>query len=288
MQNEADTRAAIEAGLTSAALDTRREFIPEDASSIPVVLLNAGQSLHVPKDLLAELEKRRPGPRRRSGTARHTEIESFIAHVNRFKGEPSAVFADSEKFTLTAVFDYHPAGPEVSSAAWGQHRATYCCPRSKAWVLWTENDEEMMLQEVFAQFIEDHLHDLTSGKDADGKPYPQPLDVADFARRLMVTTKGTFTRQQDRRTGAYNLVATGDTETSIPVPEAFLLGIPVFDGGALYPVAARLRLHIDQGRPRLGYALHRRADIERDAFGDVRKKVAEQTSLPVFAGAPES
>lgn len=40
--------------------------------------------------------------------------------------------------------------------------------------------------------------------------------------------------------------------------------------------------------PSFAFVMHRRGDIERDAFGEVRTEIADATGLPVFAGTPET
>lgn len=157
------------------------------------------------------------------------------------------------------------------------------CPRSRAWQTWTKLEDELLAPEAFADLIDEHLEDLTSG---DG--YPKPLDLVELGRDLRVHTKGTFEKKVDPRTGAFALVNRLDMEqSSTPVPRAFLLAIAVFDGGSLYKVEARLKLRVSEGKPGFAFTLHRRLEIERDAFGDVRKIVAEKCDLPIFAGSPE-
>lgn len=281
--------AAVRAGAEATEIARRlASCTNESVNDVPIALLNHGQRVEVLRDVVAILESRQPGPRRRKGVAAFVELGSFIEHANRFKAEESTVFADPGNFTLRAVYNYHPEGPEQDKAAWCDHGATYTCPRSEQWKTWAGADDTMMLQEAFADFIDDHILDVVGpAKGAEEKDFPQPIELVELVRGLRVHTKGQFSRRVDQRTGAFELVAKLDTETSVGIPRAFLLAIPVFEAGELYRVEARIALRIVDGQPRLGFKLHRRTETERDAFDGVRAAVKQQTGLPVFAGAPE-
>lgn len=284
--NDSGTAAAIESGRRSA--DVNRRLVVFEG--VPVVA-GADGGAAVAKDLLAELDARRPTPVRRKGTATLAELESFVEHVNRFKGPATVAFADVARFRVAAIFDYNPAGSASERdgdklAGWMEHRAVYVCPRSPEWVAWTERDGRPMTQTEFADFVEARLEDLRSGSKDD---YPKPVDVLAMARNLMVRTSGTFQRTIDPTTGTGTLIAkTEHGAESTKIHRAFLLGLRVFEGGELYAVEARVRFSLVEGRPAFSYQLYRRAELERDAFADVRAKVAEGTQVPVYAGAAES
>lgn len=282
--NDSGTAAAIESGRRSADIN-RRLVVFE---GVPLVSSNDGGAA-VAKDLLAELDARRL-PARRKGIATLAELESFVELVNRFKGPATVAFADVSRFQVSAILDYNPPGaasPSDPLAGWMQHRAVYVCPRSPEWKAWTAHEGRPMSQTEFADFVEARLEDLRSGsKDAD---YPKPVDVLAMARNLLVRTSGTFQRTIDPTTGTGTLIAkTEHGAESTKIHRAFLLGLRIFEGGELYAVEARVRFSLIEGRPAFSYQLHRRAELERDAFADVRKKVADGTKVPVFAGAAES
>lgn len=234
--------------------------------------------VEVADDIQRVIDERRVTPHRTKGTAQLTELATFVAHVNRFKIGESAVWADVSQFRLTAVYNENRStGP-----AWRDHRAEYTCPRSPAWTLWTGLDGKGLTQDQFADHIEANLEHLTHEAG-----YPPPTEILQMARDLTVLSKGTFQRQVNPTTGAGILVCKTETETgSTVIPRAFLLAIPVFDGGTPYRVDARVRFVLANGSPVFSYTLHRRTEIERDAFGDVRSAVAVDTGLPVWAGRP--
>jgi hypothetical protein len=51
---------------------------------------------------------------------------------------------------------------------------------------------------------------------------------------------------------------------------------------------ARVRFSMREGRPTFAYSLYMPEKVLKDAFNEVRNKVAADTALPVFAGSPES
>lgn len=272
-------------------IDAAREGVAADSKiaeveGMPVLVTNG--RIGVLTEALDEAERRGAAPKRRKGTSTHTELASFIEHVNRFKDADSAVFADTDDVTLTAVLDYHKAGA-TADPRWGGHRSVYSCPLSRQWTLWTGSSDRKMPQDAFAQFIEDNMDDLAApvGNGAD-KDFPMPSDVLTMARNLVIRSKGEFSRSINPTTGESSLVCRNENTTeSTKIPRAFLLGIPVFEAGALYKLEARLRMDMSSGRPLFSYVLYRPEAIKRDAFGEVRTMVKEQTQLPVFAGSPE-
>src|SRR5574343_1137110 len=217
---------------------------------IPVVFLDGEQSCDVAHGALAAADERAPTPRRREGTARHNEVDSFIAHVKRFAGADSVVFADVAAMRLTAIFDYHPAGAAIRKpndndgrASWCKHRSTYEATRSSEWLAWSAIDGKMMAQDDFGDFIEAHLEDLASGEKGEG--FPAPMAILELARDLRIHVKGRFERKLDPRTGDHSLVCRQETEsTSTSIPRAFLVGLRVFEGSSPYRLEARMRVHL--------------------------------------------
>ena len=280
--------AALEAGKQALTASERLIDIPFVADEIPMALTRNGETLRPLTEVLQLHDERATAPRRRKGIASFTELASFIDHVNRFKDAHSVIFAETEEPKLVAVLDYHEA-TAAGAPRWGQHRSVYSLPLSRAWKLWGEHDGQKMRQEVFAQFIEDHMDDLASPSGSgDDKDLPLPSELLTMARNLTINSKGTFSRSINPTTGEGALICKNENEsTSTKIPRAFLLGIPVFEAGTRYAVQARLRLDMSGGAPLFSYALYRADEIKRDAFGEVRTMAAQRTELPVLAGTPE-
>ncbi len=280
--NEMET--ILTAGMACAGAEARRF----DVDGIPMMLLDGTRGTRharVLDEALRLADERATTPRRREGQSSHHELDSFCAYVNRFKCEHSVVWADLERAKVLAILNYHPKGPEPDSTGWGDHRAQYLCPLSPQWVKRSGINGKPMTQVDFAEFIDENLHDLGGGK---GTEYPEPMKILEMARQLAVYTKGTHKRTIHPTTGDHELVCSQETTSnSTPIPRAFELRIPVFQGGELWSVEVRIQLRIREGQAVFTLNLHRVVELEREAFGEVCTKVAEAVDLPLFAGTPE-
>lgn len=291
-----DIRSAFDAGVQVGAADgtilpriTWLVHQDDPAIAVPVSIQettdgNGGVAKRVELlgTVLEALELRAGGPARRKGTVNLTEVDSFIAFLARWGSSETVIYADTAALAFTAVLDDHVAGDAIGDTSWREHRAGYACPRSPEWVAWTALDGKPMSQIEFGDLIEARLEDLTAGPNA-----PSPLDVLHVARQLTIKTKGVFQRDVNPTNGDSVLVCKTETaEGSTVIPRAFLLAIPVFEGGDRYQIEARVRFVLSDGRPVFTFTLHRRKEIERDAFNEVRAKVAKETGVLVLAGRP--
>jgi len=272
-----DTSAAIEAG--KAAVDAKTRL--GEWQGLPYVV--EGGKVHLAADLLEAQDARGANPKRRRGVCTLFEVASFNDFLKRHKQkDESMVFADPRGFQLEAVINGHPAGQDPGRAGWGDFRARYTCPKSPEWIFWTGADDKPMAQEAFADMIDARMEDLTSGKG-----YPEPVEVLEMARNLMVRVGGQYQRTLNPTTGEGTLVQkTEHGAESTKIPRAFKLALRVFDGGERYGVEARIRFKMADGRPVFTVNLHRRAELERDAFDGVCKAVTAATGLPLFIGSP--
>lgn len=283
LDESGNVAAAVKAGADAARLDARLLHCKtEDGVSVPLVLLNKSQQVVVPHELLEALDARAGKPRRREGSATHHTLKSFTAHALRMANGYSTVWANPEAFKLEAVFDYHPSNTKVD-AAWCQHRSVYSCPRAPEWVLWARAEGKELGQDDFAQLIEEQAEFIVGG---DG--YPTSAELLEMARDLRIHSQGKFQRKIDPTSGQYSLVCQDEhDQSSTKIPRAFRLGLRVFDGGDQYGIEARIRFRLHNNNPLFSFQLHRRLEIEREAFGAVTAQVAEETKLPVFVGTPE-
>jgi uncharacterized protein YfdQ (DUF2303 family) len=277
-----DTHDAVQAGRNATTLDLRID----DYEGIPVGISTAGH-VHVLADVLEQMDRRADAPRRRMGTAKMTELDSFIAHVNRAKQPESTVFADGT--ALTAVYNYYPGNTRgvtydgAPLAAWADHRAVYSCPLSEEWQAWTNHNNVELSQDRLASFLEDRSADIFDCDEC------KRIDIIGLTHDLQIYTKGVCKKQVDRTTGAHTLLNSEEHgEGSTKIPPLFKLRIPVFVGGELYEIFARLQLRIKDGRPVFTYRLQRSAEVKRQAFYEILTSVADATGLPVFAGTPEA
>ncbi|WP_037616350.1 DUF2303 family protein [Streptomyces aureus] len=218
-------------------------------------------------------------PPRKAGTTTVRDAASWIAYYDKHHDDSSEVYSDSERLTVTAVLDAHSA----DEAAWQQHRLVLALRTTDAWKQWTKNDGELLKQEDFAEFIEDHLPELLE---------PSSADMLEIAQSIQAATKVDFQSGIRLSTGQrqFQYVETQSTKAGqkgqLTVPEVFTIGLVPFEGSEGYRLTARLRYRITDRGLLMGYKLERPADTLRTAFGDVVTAVGEQITEPVMNGTP--
>ena len=86
----------------------------------------------------------------------------------------------------------------------------------------------------------------------------------------------------------YDEKLSGEKGAPLDVPGAFVVGVPVFDGGDPYALPVRLRLRVASGKIAWTFALLGADDVVRDAVKGAVEKVRVVTGLTVFEGTPEA
>lgn len=231
-----------------------------------------------------------PGPDRREGTANHQAIGSFIDHVNRFKTENSALWADERSRALVAVLDYHDKGA-AGAARWGRHRSVYPCPLSEAWAAWGGLQGLTLTQEQFAELLDRRDRELTSGAFEGGaqagKPAPSPAELITLAATLETYSHAQVKKERDPQSQRTKLTFTEEAGCSVAPPAAFLISIPVFTDAAPKTLEVRLRVAVDKGEAKFGLRIHAAGDVLREAFENLAEYAASETTVPLFIGTPE-
>jgi hypothetical protein len=254
---------------------------------VPLRINQAG-AIEVAKDVIAESERRAAGPIRREGTVELGAVGDFIAYVNRYKTPDSIVFAPANPPGVTAVFDYHRPtngkAPEGYEASWCRDRASYQCPLSRQWRLWTGAENKPQGQVAFGDFLEANQSDLGTREG-----FASATQMIEVARNLVIHSAGKFQRTIDPTTGTGTLVVKDehDAATSTKIPKGFALAIPVFEGDeTLYPVEALLRFTMNGGTPQFAYLLQNKEKCLEHALAQLRERVTKDCGIPVFVGTP--
>lgn len=246
----------------------------------------------------------RTEPERRRGTATLGDLASFVAHVNRFKDGDSAVFANPDRAqpSLTAVLDYHAAGPIASAAPrFGTHRAHYAFPLADEWKAWRAAEGRPMAQGDFAEFLDARIADVYTASELPeslrewaalvGGRFATAAQLLALSRNCAVNVDTAVKQAVTLETGEVSVVFseqhTDGAGAPVRVPNLFLLAIPVFRGGDRFTVPVRLRYRVAGGRLQWSYALSRAEAVFDQAFGEAVERVRVDTELPVFVGAPE-
>lgn len=294
------------------------------ADETPVSLVLHQRDLAV-IDVEQLADKLRERPRRRSGAHKVTDLASFIALANRFKDDDSVIFAcsDAAKPSLTAIFDFHQGGPQIiggpdNLARHSEHSTSYAFPLSKEWQAWHGANKKVMTQQDFAAFIEDRIADvampdpvLTSALDqrVAGGDFGQKTQVEELAELLLRLNAKLATPAElvnlSRGLAVYeNAVAknvinltSGEAQVvfetahvneqgePLSVPGFFLIAIPIFEMGAFYQIAVRLRYRKMGGALAWFYELYRVERVFDYAFNEACATAAMETALPLFLGS---
>lgn len=237
-------------------------------------------------DLGEHLDKYRAAPRRKTGTFRVHDAESFGAYMSKHGTVDSEVWADTVGFKIVGVINAHegadgPVGVDGPAAGWGDHRVAYAVEHTKAWKAWAEHDGKLLPQATFADLIEDRAIDIM---------VPSAADMLELSQTFQATTDARYESTQQLSSGERQfeyreqIDAKAGRAGRLSVPKEFKLALKPFEGAEIYGVTARLRYRITDGALRLGYRLERPEDVLRDAFEDVVQAISTAVSQPVFRG----
>lgn len=246
----------------------------------------------------------RAAPARRKGTATLTDLDSLIAHVNRFKDSDTVLFASDTRASpsITAVLDYHRTGA-AGEPRFGGHRAKFAFPLSDEWTAWTTTNKKAFRMAEFAAFLEDRIIDVLDNKEdlpddmgrfvkAIGGNIASPSKLMEIAFGLKVNEKSAVAETVNLSSGEgeISFVAQHTDEKGAPlkVPNLFLIGIPVFKGGPAYRIAVRLRYRKSDGGLSFWYEMWRDDRVFDDAFSEALSRTRDETGLPVLLGSPEA
>lgn len=286
--------------------------IVEEQKLAELVQLSSGVQLLVTRGLAGDTQAhstKRFGdeyldkPERKRGVAALTTLESFIEHVNREKLEHSAVFLnDLGQPHITAVYDYQ--APGAGDPSFHEHMARYAFPLSDEWKAWTGLSGRMISQTDFAEFLEDHLTDVVdlstinnradvdALEQATGGSCATPQQLLEVSRGLKISSRYEYQNHETLSSGETQFqfqnthTASNKGGQPITVPTCFVVAIPVFRSGAVYPTAVKLRYRVEDG-VKWGFTLYKPEKRIEDALAEAAGLVAAKTDLPVFYGTPE-
>ena len=264
-------------------------------TEIPIVTIGGSQI-----DMAGKLDEWRGSPKRREGSASVETLDSFIALVNRHKDEGSAIFASlkNEKPWLRAVIDYHDL---LRNPRFGAHSVRYEFPLSPEFLAWRGVSGRKLDQTQFAEWIEDHIHELSSPtvdeenefEKALGLKFGLPHELVKVARGISIHAAVKVANIQTLATGEAQMVyeETHDVKDSdrkpIKVPGLVLVSVPLFYGGDMVRLPFRLRYERVGGAVVWKFLAFRLDRILLGALEGEFEKAIEGTGLPAFRGTPE-
>lgn len=259
-------------------------------------------------DLTPYIEPHLQRPVARKGTARVQTLAAFIDLVNRHKGDHSAVFGDLNwrAPSLLAVIDYHDRVGAIDDASaldpvarHLRHRIAYPFPLHEIWRTWLAADGKAMTQEDFAEYIEEHLPELTSPSPAEaadaertyGTTIATPSDMLTLSRGLEVVVGAKVKNNQRLQSGEGQILFETEHRDAngapLKVPGLFMINVPVFEGGDPVSFVVRLRYRVKGGDVVWSFKLLR-PDVYIDgAVTGAFQRVRDETALPLYLGSPE-
>lgn len=292
------------------------EYITDNAEAEVLSVSEGDINTHlfaIPKnkgihDLSGYLDKEREHPKRRRGIATLQNLESFIAHANRFKDSDSVLFANNAgaESALTAILNYHKAGAD-GTPAFNDHRGYYPVGRylSEEYKSWKAGQSRTFNQTELAEFLEDNIgdvvppvdgdteHDDTVSKLADllGSTFAGPSTLIALSKNLSINESSAVKQSVNISSGEVRIMFanehTDDAGQPVKIPNMFLLNISVFKGGDVRLIPVKLRYRIKGGSISFSFQLYKIDKVFEEAFLNVCDLAAAGTVLPVFHGVSE-
>lgn len=250
---------------------------PKDVGGIKFAVIPADHKVESLEKL--QFTDYAPRPHRMKGSVVVHNVESFLDYWKLYSDEDSAVFGNRDNNALLACMDYHEA--EGGDPRWKQHWCTLDLKLSEEWKIWNEKNGAKLSQADMATFIEDNAPDVVRPDAATMMEVARTLEAkqsADFDSAIRLDNGQTQFTYKEEIKGSFG---TG----KLPIPEAFAISIPVYEGQPRIEILARLRYRIVQGKLTLWYDLLRPKMHHRDAFLAVLAQVKE-TCGRVFIGKP--
>ena len=218
-------------------------------------------------------------PRQTAASVTCMTVDSFVTYVDAWKGSPQGrplAFADEERGRIACVLDYDTA-KEPSRR---QHHCALVLEVTKEWAAWTAKSGVEMGQAAFAKFLEDNLLDVVQPDGGTLLEVATSLEV-----RRGVQFLSAVRLQDGQRQFTYQEAGEAAAKGDIRIPETIVLGIAPWKGCEPYRIDARLRYRISPEKGlTLWFDLVRPHRVIADAFGQIRKAVAERTGIAVLDG----
>lgn len=268
-----DTEAAVITELAREAQRFNTTYVP-DTNSVHVNVLRTGEHLQV-----NALERYDRAPRRPRANTAVGDVGSFAALMSMAQHQGSVMFADLDRARISAVINFH---------GWCDHRIVLELSPSEQFRRWSAYNGVLMAQAEFAELIEDSIADIVA---------PPAADLLELAQSFQAIKNVEFESGKRLASGAvrFRYIETVDaragTAGDLTVPETFTLHLPVWRGGAVVAVTAKLRYSIARTGLQLGFKILHLEDVLSAAFGDVVRSIgevlpAEDNSYTIVRGRP--
>jgi uncharacterized protein YfdQ (DUF2303 family) len=225
-----------------------------------------------------DIEKAFPIPSRLRGTTVVESAQDLVTAVGQRATGPVALYALERDLSIVAVLnDSHG-----DDAGHGDYKVVAQLQRSPEWQAWLDG-QGLHSQVQFAEFIEDHLTDITT---------PPAASMLELAQTFHAHTAARFSTTQRLQSGRVALTYEEDQEVTaggdrrIEIPAEFEIAVRPFYGTDRVKVTARLRYRVGRGDLSLGWQLNRPDEIERVIFGEQIDAAAAALEVTAIRGVP--
>lgn len=261
--------------------DVAQLLLARGSMTAPVIDHPAGGvAIMVPEGYdLTHLQKAHQLPPYISASPVFSEMDSFVAYVNEYKGEGTKVFGDIDRSQLVAYLDYHKKGvPDYVG-----HSATFMARLSDEWRAWDNLSASLVGQVAFAEFLEEW------GKTVQA---PDGATLLEIITTLEAKTDVTFkSKVKLAQGGMQSLVFEENQEAkgggNVALPTELTLGIPVYRGGDGYQIRVFLRCKIEHGKAMFAVKIHEANRVKQFAFKSLCEKAEAATDLIILHGAAD-
>lgn len=218
-------------------------------------------------------------------TAAQTVIEptSFKDYIIAFKSPTAICLASLGSNKITAVLDYHGRAREGDRVhALPQrlgHSVTLLCPFDLDYAKWRKVFDKPLSQGDFGNLLEDLVHTISE---------PAVADLQEAIDELRIDRAVRFKSGVNRRNGTVQLTyeeVEGDGQNGggkVNLPEEIKIVVPIFQGGELIELVAKLRYKMDKGLVAFFVVVPGLDKIEREQFRRIGEDVRAATDTPVF------
>lgn len=215
-----------------------------------------------------DMEEYLTAPIRINRTINVQTAEAFIEYFQHWKQDESELFACLSRVDILGVID-SPVTGDVVQPSWCDHKVKYSCPFSRQWLAWRVIDRKPLDQTTFAEFLEDHVADVTQ---------PEGGALLDLATSLQIHRKSTFGSSMRLATGEHAIQYSEENVTgTVEIPAMLELAMPVFERGTPYKIHARFKYRVREGDLKLWVEIIEPDKYVEDAFNEVVQQITDGT-----------
>lgn len=259
---KSDTQTAISAGAAQGRV--------YDVDGHPYTVVPADYQL---KDLEPLLDK----PLRTRACLVFADKGSFMAYVNEHKMQDTAIFVSRDSWIVTALIDFH--SPEQTS--WCQHRAEYHIKASREFDQWRINENKVLTQREFAEFLEDRCQDIIEPRGADIMEMVMNLEgkiTAHWESAIRTSNGEVQLRYHEEVETKHG----GANKGNITVPQKLSLTIPIFHKEDARSFQVRLRYRVKEGKIVFWYQIVDHLLLLDDELEKIADSISQETRITAY------